>query len=704
MLLLGDPFPFRTIGSPQLVEAVDHSGNLVKTIAQTGVFQNSKVVNQNRRQYPERIWTPHFTPGSPFQQRVESRNAIGRIEHPSDGIMSLAEASHLITMARPATPGEIARNSDLEEGDIIGTLEPIKGTVGGNHLIALIEGRVLFGVSSRGDGTVTESGDVMIVNEDFNLDVWDAVLNPSVSRATLGGLKSPLQLDEVTESLKQGKNINALLEHMTLHESSFVLCTGIMNNGEKLIPVQLIAESGDLKRLSWITEGIKLEGLEPFTDANSAITGIKQFCESRGIELVLPFTNRGTKVATPITESSATKATNMTTRDELRHIQTEVVQLGQTSTKGLKPSMRAAFFERVNDYRVKLDTLVSKDASLKTLTEGVHTRLNEFEGELDKVDDPAPETAPIPSEPEGEHAEPDGDEFGGDELGAEDDAGESSEVQNALAQVEDTLSVLQQALSGNIEKDRIQAAIQNMEDLCADLGGGCGEEGGDEAAAGAPDEADFGADSEDLAGDVGGDYNDEEDVIGESKKRKIARKLKESRNKSRKAAKKTPYLLKLERQVNLGRKRYKALEEAADALYNSFRKLSESSPKGEGSNRTLSEAVKKANRFESAARELAEKYNRDMLELATAYLRSKSPALYEKYYKQICKADTFMKLHKLAEHIVSTDPSIVNSPTPAKKKVNESKEPLTESKAGSEPARKDEIHESLKLVKNARRK
>jgi hypothetical protein len=75
------------------------------------------------------------------------------------------------------------------DGDnVMGKIE-ILPTPSGNILKALIESGITCGVSSRGMGSLEESGGVMEVQDDFELLCWDFVSTPS----NPGSYMSPLR-------------------------------------------------------------------------------------------------------------------------------------------------------------------------------------------------------------------------------------------------------------------------------------------------------------------------------------------------------------------------------------------------------------------------------------------------------------------------------------------------------------------------------
>jgi len=175
---------FRQYGPPRiLTERAAHSdGRPITEI--TGVFQNFKDVNCNGRVYPRRIWERVLSESSEFMQKVKRRGVLGVLEHPESGETNISEASHVITDVRFATDQQILESKGvLREGDILGTYE-ILGTHSGKDLQALHESRCEVGVSSRGNGTTVPRGSYEEVNEDYDVDTWDVVSNPSVSRAT----------------------------------------------------------------------------------------------------------------------------------------------------------------------------------------------------------------------------------------------------------------------------------------------------------------------------------------------------------------------------------------------------------------------------------------------------------------------------------------------------------------------------------------
>ncbi len=173
---------FRPIGVPKvLTERTASQGGPIVEV--TGVFQNFLDLNRNGRRYPRAIWEGVLAEGSEFMQKIKRRGVLGILEHPEDGVTRINESSHVITNVRFATAREISESKgELREGDILGTYECL-GTHAGNDLRALHEAKVEVGISSRGSGSTINRGDHEEVCDDYMVETWDIVANPSVVRA-----------------------------------------------------------------------------------------------------------------------------------------------------------------------------------------------------------------------------------------------------------------------------------------------------------------------------------------------------------------------------------------------------------------------------------------------------------------------------------------------------------------------------------------
>jgi hypothetical protein len=157
--LLIEVTPF-TVSPQALNESRDKvSGNpLVETILTTVEEKNG-----NGRYYSKELWEREI---NKYAILVKERRALGELDHPDSQIINLKNVSHNITKVW------------WNENKIMGILE-ILPTPSGNIVKSLIESGIKVGVSSRGMGSLKQVGEVLEVQDDFDLLGWDVVSTPS---------------------------------------------------------------------------------------------------------------------------------------------------------------------------------------------------------------------------------------------------------------------------------------------------------------------------------------------------------------------------------------------------------------------------------------------------------------------------------------------------------------------------------------------
>ena len=128
-----------------------------------GILATPEIKNGNGRYYSKEIWERELNKYLPL---VKERRALGELDHPDSQVINLKNVSHNIT--------EIWWDGD----DIRGKIE-ILPTPSGNILRALVENNILVGISSRGMGTLKQMGEVLEVQDDFELLCFDFISTPS---------------------------------------------------------------------------------------------------------------------------------------------------------------------------------------------------------------------------------------------------------------------------------------------------------------------------------------------------------------------------------------------------------------------------------------------------------------------------------------------------------------------------------------------
>jgi hypothetical protein len=148
------------ISSAPLTENVS---GVKKPLMVEGILATAEVKNGNGRYYARDLWDREM---KKYSEQIKQRRAMGELDHPESQVINLKNVSHII--------------SDYWwDGDnVMGKIE-ILDTPSGQILEALIRNNVTVGVSSRGMGSLEQRGNVMEVQDDFELLCWDFVSTPS---------------------------------------------------------------------------------------------------------------------------------------------------------------------------------------------------------------------------------------------------------------------------------------------------------------------------------------------------------------------------------------------------------------------------------------------------------------------------------------------------------------------------------------------
>lgn len=133
----------------------------------TGLMQQCDVQNGNGRVYPQKTLMREV---NNYQKLVKEKRALGELDHPDDSVINLRNASHMVT------------NLWTDGPKVMGTVK-VLNTPSGGILRSLVESGVQLGISSRGLGSVRESTQGTMVEDDFQLICFDFVSEPSTPNA-----------------------------------------------------------------------------------------------------------------------------------------------------------------------------------------------------------------------------------------------------------------------------------------------------------------------------------------------------------------------------------------------------------------------------------------------------------------------------------------------------------------------------------------
>lgn len=147
----------------ELAEAADAASG-VRPLFMNGIFVQGGVRNLNERVYP--VMEIRRAVESVNEILARGESVLGEADHPEELNINLDRVSHMITQMWMDGPNGMGKLKVLP-------------TPMGNIVRTLLESGVKLGVSSRGSGNVTDSGEV----SDFQIVTVDIVARPSAPNA-----------------------------------------------------------------------------------------------------------------------------------------------------------------------------------------------------------------------------------------------------------------------------------------------------------------------------------------------------------------------------------------------------------------------------------------------------------------------------------------------------------------------------------------
>ena len=125
---------------------------------------------------------------------MKEKRALGELDHPDTSVVQLEKCSHLVP------------DIWMEGNKVMGKIKVLTETPMGKILAGLVREGVSLGISSRGQGSVSESNGVTLVEDDFQLICFDMVSDPSTAGAFMR-----TEAKEKTNVFTKGDRINRAL-------------------------------------------------------------------------------------------------------------------------------------------------------------------------------------------------------------------------------------------------------------------------------------------------------------------------------------------------------------------------------------------------------------------------------------------------------------------------------------------------------------
>ena len=184
-----------------------------RSLVVKGVIQRAEAKNQNGRVYPKEILEREIQ--KYIAGPVRERRALGELDHPESSVINLQNVSHNIVEVR------------MKGNDVYGKVE-ILSTPAGNILKELFRNGITVGISSRGMGSVQESGNGTVeVQDDFELLCFDFVSTPSTHGAFMKPAGRSIQeLQEGKIQIPEYKytNVNNIIRDIICDNTGVCAC------------------------------------------------------------------------------------------------------------------------------------------------------------------------------------------------------------------------------------------------------------------------------------------------------------------------------------------------------------------------------------------------------------------------------------------------------------------------------------------------
>jgi len=159
-----------------------------------GILATCEVKNGNGRYYSRELWEREM---DKYMENVRANRALGELDHPDSSIINLKNVSHNIKKI-------------FWEGDNVMGIIELLPTPSGNILTSLFQNNIPVGVSSRGMGSLKQMGELMEVQDDFELLCWDFVSTPS-NPGSYMAVTGMMNESKIPQQFNKYKNVNSII-------------------------------------------------------------------------------------------------------------------------------------------------------------------------------------------------------------------------------------------------------------------------------------------------------------------------------------------------------------------------------------------------------------------------------------------------------------------------------------------------------------
>lgn len=304
-LLIEEPIPF------DYVITEDANDGVMRI---SGKFQQADAKNKNGRIYPKRLWETVLG-NSLIQEKVRTRCMYGEADHPKTGTTELSRVSHIITNL----------TMDKRTGIIAGEAEILDTDPNGKNIQELFRKKCRVGISSRGHGSVVKK--TGMVAEDYDLDTFDFVVNPSTYEAYPELAKKSPKFESTDPS--------SLLSEVSSYMAQLKLDMANLNDRELVERASRLTEIN--VALNQLMEGTEESLRAPITEVEKDLRELKSALDIRLSEyMTVDIAETGSPRGTPVSSLNGGEEEEMTKLEEMKQeidiIKARIVELGKSGS------------------------------------------------------------------------------------------------------------------------------------------------------------------------------------------------------------------------------------------------------------------------------------------------------------------------------------------------------------------------------------
>lgn len=346
-----------------------------------GPIADTKQPTRNGRLYPREAWEKAINDPI-FQEQLQSKAVLGELEHPTDREEIKPQEACMCLASTPKIG---------DDGMLYGEFH-ILDLPNGRILKTLCDYGTVIGVSSRGNGDVTEDydGNSSVEPDTFDLTCWDAVILPAVKKARMNYVKESLNgkslreslnklVDDADSSVKESmkntiKAVEKKLNEDINTQKSDNINKKVEDTKETVNQDKEVNDVDSKSLVKSLTESLRSRvALEKQVQELQEQLAVSNTKVSSLEEEVDRYKKTSVRLSAKLSESKDLKQENQSLKEQLK--QKDVELIGKNSNISI---LRKKLNESVKSNKTLTESTNSRDSKINTLNESLKNAQNEI--------------------------------------------------------------------------------------------------------------------------------------------------------------------------------------------------------------------------------------------------------------------------------------------------------------------------------------